>query len=700
MSMRWFLRAPLIMVITVALLAPVWSGTLVGGDWPDDDPFGRVWERVDGPVANGIVDRSWMWGPVPLANDLQEPYSATTAGTRAVRYYDKGRMELTDPAGDPSSPWYVTNGLLVRDLVLGKRQVGVDAFEPRAPAAINVAGDPDDSRAPTYAALRPLLDLPARPDGSAIVERIGSDGVIRVDPDVAAQQVVSAYRLTVPGIEHQVASVFWTFMQSTGPISVEGVVSDGPIFESPFYATGYPLTEAYWSTVRVGGVDQLVLWQAFERRVLTWTPSNPPGWRVESGNVGQHYFRWLYGNDVQSSPTPTVTATPASPTPTISPNTAPNLVTVGPGAVDDWTRAIVRDRADRVWIAAANNNAAYQQAGAGELRIYRADQTGIPASFSVVASGTIAATAGGTMPFVDAAIDAQDRLHVVWLDRGATGQPVRYAVFDLAGLEWLAPPIDLDQTELSGFGGNAAQGGVSIALGTDGLPRVAYAAVGNQTQIRVRALGADGWSAASEPVAVAGAFVWHPALASAPSGMWVVAAYDATNSRILASIDSGRGWQPPTTVATGVLGPESIDQGPGLLIDLSGIPTLTYVDGASYVRVSSFRDGAWTNADVGGGYVTHAPGIGVLADGRLVVAGNDDASPPRGVNTIWGTGSGWGNWAQAVAVRSDGSEVFRWAGNFSTPGQAFVDLLFFDEDSNDDGVLDDQTLYYVALRPA
>jgi hypothetical protein len=47
--------------------------------------------------------------------------------------------------------------------------------------------------------------------------------------------------------------------------------------------------------VRVDGVERLVLVQAFERRVLTYTPSNPDGWRVEAGNVGQHYYEWRYG---------------------------------------------------------------------------------------------------------------------------------------------------------------------------------------------------------------------------------------------------------------------------------------------------------------------------------------------------------------------------------------------------------------------
>jgi hypothetical protein len=35
--------------------------------------------------------------------------------------------------------------------------------------------------------------------------------------------------------------------------------------------------------------------QAFERRVLTYNPDNSDGWKVEAGNVGQHYYQWRYG---------------------------------------------------------------------------------------------------------------------------------------------------------------------------------------------------------------------------------------------------------------------------------------------------------------------------------------------------------------------------------------------------------------------
>ena len=36
--------------------------------------------------------------------------------------------------------------------------------------------------------------------------------------------------------------------------------------------------------------------QAYERRTLTYVPTNQPGFQVEMGNIGQHYFDWRYRN--------------------------------------------------------------------------------------------------------------------------------------------------------------------------------------------------------------------------------------------------------------------------------------------------------------------------------------------------------------------------------------------------------------------
>lgn len=79
-------------------------------------------------------------------------------------------------------------------------------------------------------------------------------------------------------------------------IHEKGAEHRASLFQNPCYTTGFATTEAYWTPAKVGGVTKWVLVQAFERRVLTFTPDNPDGWKVDAGNVGQHYYQWRYGH--------------------------------------------------------------------------------------------------------------------------------------------------------------------------------------------------------------------------------------------------------------------------------------------------------------------------------------------------------------------------------------------------------------------
>src|SRR5690348_2139881 len=86
-----------------------------------------------------------FWGPLSLAREgQQEPYVEAPGGQRLVQYFDKARMELTNPATG-----VVTNGLLATELITGRLQVGDNAFQTLSPAGVPVAGDPDNI-GPTY----------------------------------------------------------------------------------------------------------------------------------------------------------------------------------------------------------------------------------------------------------------------------------------------------------------------------------------------------------------------------------------------------------------------------------------------------------------------------------------------------------------------------------------------------------------------
>ena len=268
----------------------------------DGAAFDRVWERTDLPVASGAQARTWMWGPDPISKVMFEPYVEAPNGFRTVLYQEKSRMEITDPNADSNSIWYVTNGLATVELMTGNLQLGNNTFEQHEPAQINVAGDGDDPNGPTYATFAGLRSLP--PHGpvptsgselaggpTIITATVDRAGTVGDDPSLASEGVTAAH--FVPETQHFVASVFWDFMNSSGTVWQNGQFVNAPLFDNAFFATGFPVTEAYWARVRVGGNERTVLVQAFERRVLTYTPGNPEGFLVEAGNVGAHYYSWV-----------------------------------------------------------------------------------------------------------------------------------------------------------------------------------------------------------------------------------------------------------------------------------------------------------------------------------------------------------------------------------------------------------------------
>ena len=280
---------PVLGLLAVVLLLNVLAVNTASAYLPSNHPFYIRWSHTDEPVSAGMVARTWMWGLEAFTPGLTEEYGD---GRREVQYYDKARMEINDPDADPANLWYVTNGLLVVELITGRMQIGDNDFVELQPSETPVAGDTDVFMAPTYAALGRLLDEPAREVGELIATTVSHDGAIGKAPALSAHGATAAHYVEATG--HTVASPFWEFMNSTGLVSDGSMVYEGNLFPDPFYATGYPITEAHWTKTMVGGTQKDVLVQAFERRVLTYTPDNPEGWKVESGNVGWHYHAWRY----------------------------------------------------------------------------------------------------------------------------------------------------------------------------------------------------------------------------------------------------------------------------------------------------------------------------------------------------------------------------------------------------------------------
>jgi len=277
----------LMVVLCASLVSNCWLSQLATAQAEDfaHPAFKALWEKSDKPVAENKIVRPWLWGDAPFATK-NEAYDEASASTRLVQYFDKSRMELNNPYSDKNSPYYVTNGLLTKELVSGQMQVGDNRYLDGLAAEIPVAGDGEaNPDCPTYATFGKAglvslgagegrsLDLSGQPV-LATLNRAGQTGQ---SLNLAGKATYTYYN---PELGHNIPDVFWNWLNK---LDTDWV-----------FAMGYPISEPYWVQARLGGESKTILVQLFERRILTYTPGNAPVWQVEMGNIGRHYYQWRY----------------------------------------------------------------------------------------------------------------------------------------------------------------------------------------------------------------------------------------------------------------------------------------------------------------------------------------------------------------------------------------------------------------------
>lgn len=266
------------------MVALVWIGAVgveAASGFASNSNFEATWNQAEKVQPN-------FWGPLATARDgQQEMYKEAPNGQRTVQYFDKARMEQ---AGANAR---VTTGLLTVELKSGNLQLGDGTFEQRSPAQVDIAGDPNGG-GPTYADLRGLRESYEIGDATPALYRLNSDHTFTALTRAEENQYAAFNPPSGPAVGSYGDSsgrysqlVYFPFLDFIDNLLKAGI----PIDQTP----GYAISPIVVATVPIGGKPTTIFIQAFERRVLTYNPNNPDAFKVEFGNIGQHYYKWRYG---------------------------------------------------------------------------------------------------------------------------------------------------------------------------------------------------------------------------------------------------------------------------------------------------------------------------------------------------------------------------------------------------------------------
>lgn len=381
------------------------------------------------------------------------------------------------------------------------------------------------------------------------------------------------------------------------------------------------------------------------------------------------------------------------------------LVSVGPGSSESSIRQAVRTAAGRVYIAAADDFGA--EGGRTVLRMYRADQLGIPTSFSEVdAANAPALNETGALSGGELRLDRSGTIHVSYYRRG-TGRAV-YQTFSPASDRWGAQEdVNPDSSFPGGMYGLRGRVVTGMALDASGVPFVAVTGPGS---VRVyRRAGPSSW--VTKTIAGTGANV-HPSMAFDRRGRlhlaWLDDAAPPDTAINYVRREADGTWGPIETVASGdVLTNGNADQSPSLAVDAGDRPVVLYLNGTGamdtdFVRLRVRTDAGWQDDSPSPDVDTHTPGLHIRGDDRFVLEGHDIPGVDPAYLSQSAGAAGWSSERVFAAEKPaaerqyDGSGNSRYDPLYDTNCNV-VDTVFFDEDSDTSGGFKPD-LYYAAIR--
>jgi hypothetical protein len=361
-------------------------------------------------------------------------------------------------------------------------------------------------------------------------------------------------------------------------------------------------------------------------------------------------------------------------------------VATGSGYSDVSAKQIVRTSGNVAYAIATNCDTYPCTSSTQTVRVWKADQAGLPTSFTRKDTANEPANAGSCA----AAIDGSDNIHIVWQDRGTP--KVRYAVFNTASDTW-GTKEDVDAS--IGAVPDAGQGDAicAIALDSAGKPHVAYLYLNTIRRLAYRNRVSGAWSSLTAGIDdntyTGNRKAWNPNLAFDTAGRrvfaWSVGAFNGDTDgqqciRVM-DTDDTLGTRADVGAATAKVG---IDQSTSLLCN-GTIHTAWILGGTvpnEFVRYAyatesknpSFSTNHPANAD------THNPSIGYGDAGKIRLYGHGSESPNDDNLYYWEGTGGAGAWSGRNAYSTgnfDSSVSARWSQYFYNQ-PTYADVVYWD----------------------
>src|SRR5687767_13724528 len=122
-------------------------------------------------------------------------------------------MKFDDPRCGRASRWFVSTGMLIIETRSGMTPLGERAFLQQGPANVRIAGDPNDTNAPTYSSLGGVTaQLPGDRSGQIPAETIDRAGRVGTHRGPARPETRLAHFASESG--HNIPQVFWDYLNA------------------------------------------------------------------------------------------------------------------------------------------------------------------------------------------------------------------------------------------------------------------------------------------------------------------------------------------------------------------------------------------------------------------------------------------------------------------------------------------------------